>query len=95
MQCVAVWYSVLHCVTVLQCVAVCRKYDSILCETYVWLHDTYSYVLQSVAGCCRVLQDAALCCSVLCCVAVCCSLLQCVALCRNVLQCSVTSFSVL
>jgi len=55
LQCVAVWCCVALCCRVLRCVALCCS------------------ALQCVAVCCSVLQCVAVCCSVLQCVAACCS----------------------
>jgi len=102
LQCVAVYYSVLH--SVLQCAAVCCSVPQFAtvchsmlqcvaacCSVFTGLNTLHSHFLvetplQCVAVCCSVLQRVAACCSVLQRVAVCCSALQCVAVCCSTLQ---------
>jgi len=63
------------CCSVLQCVAVCCRFATLMSHRFA----TLISLLQCVAVCCSVLQCVAVCCSALQCVAVCCSVLQCVA----------------
>ena len=90
---ICVYICVAMCCRVLQCVAVCYQSEQSVC-TYV-----YTYVLQGVAGCCRVLSIRTVSVNIyvyncVCiCVPACHSVLQRVAMCCRVLQCVINQNS--